>query len=511
MGLSSMRLVGLGILALGVAVAGVPDARACGGCFHGPSQTVTVITDHRMVFSVSPTQTVLWDQIKYSGSASDFAWVLPVKPGATIQLSQDAWIASLDAATQTVIESPPNSCGVQSQQDVGGGGGGCGFGATSVDSPAAGYELGDAGSAPGVTVVSQQVVGPYDSVTVRSSQGEALGAWLRANGYDIPQSIQPVIDAFTTQGFDFIALKLAPNEGVQAMQPVRVVTPGADLSLPLRMVAAGVGANVGVELFVLSQGRYEPQNFPQATIDFSKLLWDPQNQVSNYTTLASPALAANGGKGWLTESAGPANLSGVGGLNPPLETTYLQTCTETLLPPMGCGVPEAGPSEAGDDASGEGGDDASSSSDGATSDAEAGATPEASTGFDAAACQPQLVGCDDLNLAMTGIDPSTLWITRMRANLPAAALSDDLFLQASMSQDPVPSLHQTYAYTTPGYNPCGSNAAASPSAPSKGACACRTARSNPFDPDVAAFVFVALGGGLAIRARGSRRAGRDRG
>jgi hypothetical protein len=509
-----MRFLGLALVAFGAAVAGVRDARACGGCFHGPSQTVTVITDHRMVFSISTTQTVLWDQIKYSGSASEFAWVLPVKPGATIQLSQDAWVASLDAATQTVIQSPPNNCGVQAQQDVGGGGGGCGYSSASVAYSGAVEDF-DAGATMGspVTVVSQQVVGPYDSVTVRSSQGEALGTWLRDNGYDVPQSIQPVIDAFSTQGFDFIALKLAPGEGVQAMQPVRVITPGADLSLPLRMVAAGVGAHVGVELFVLSEGRYEPQNFPLVTIDFSKLEWDPTNQISNYTTLASAALATNGGRGWLIESAGPANLYGPSnGLNPPLESTYMQTCTAFLLPPMGCGTPDASASEAGDDASGEGGDDASGGADGASVDAEAGASPEASAsleasaGDDAAACQAQLSGCDDLSLAMTGIDPGTLWITRMRADLPATALADDLVLQASTSQVAVPSVHQSFAYTTPGYNPCGSNSATPSSPPAKGACACRTSRSTSgFDVDGVGLGLAALGVSLALRGRARRR------
>ena len=64
----------------------VRPAEACGGCFHGPpapTETETVITDHRMVFSVSPAQTVLWDQIRYAGNPAEFAWVLPIKPGAT--------------------------------------------------------------------------------------------------------------------------------------------------------------------------------------------------------------------------------------------------------------------------------------------------------------------------------------------------------------------------------------------------------------------------------------------
>src|SRR5260370_38900758 len=74
------------------------DARACGGCFHPPPSPTevesTVVTDHRMAFSITLAQTVLWDQIRYGGKPSEFAWVLPVKPGSRVELSQDAWIAS---------------------------------------------------------------------------------------------------------------------------------------------------------------------------------------------------------------------------------------------------------------------------------------------------------------------------------------------------------------------------------------------------------------------------------
>lgn len=510
------RLGGLAaLLAAGVLMTDAPEAGACGGCFHGPptpTQTVTVITDHRMVFSISPTQTVLWDQIEYSGTASAFAWVLPVKPGSRIELSHDAWMAALDASTQTVIQAPQNNCGVSQTQDVNGGGGGggaCGGSTSTAEFAGAGggdfAEAGsDDGGPPPVTVVTQQVVGPYDSVTVRSSQGEALGAWLRTNGYDVPQSLQPVIDAFTSEGFDFIALRLAPNEGVQAMQPVRVVTPGADLSLPLRMVAAGVGAHVGIELFVLSEGRYHPQNFPDASIDFSKLVWDPVAEVSNYTTLAQQALAANGGRGWLTEMSGPASLygGGAGGGNPSLASAYGSACSpEVLQPPPGCGAAEAGAPEA----STEGGaldDGATEAGEEAGADA-APPPPATDAGADAAACQSQTVLCDDLDLAMNGITPGSLWITRLRADLPAAALSDDLALEAAPSQDVVASFHQTTQYTTANYDPCsGQNAAASAQRPSVAICGCRTIDAAPPPTrDIALLAVAGLGAVLSVRRR----------
>jgi hypothetical protein len=308
-------------------------------------------------------------------------------------------------------------------------------------------------------------------VTVRSSQGQALGAWLVANGYDVPPSVQPTIDAYTTAGFDFIALKLRPGQGVQAMQPVRVVTPGADATLPLRMVAAGIGAHVGLELFVLSEGRYHPQNFPDATIDFSQLAWDPHNDISTYGTLMQQALAANGGTGWLTMYAGFASL-GVGyfnGVNPGLANAYSLTCVPTAArcPPASDAGPDAG--------------------------ADAGSSM----------CAPAIT-CDDFDLATTGISAGSLWVTRLRADMPAGALGTDLVLEATASQTPVTNIHSTNKYTDPKYNPCpGSNVAPRSPSPAVTSCAIRAVDSprNRYADAIGLF----MGGALTAAAVRRRR------
>jgi MYXO-CTERM domain-containing protein len=488
-------------------VVDAPQARACGGCFHpppGPDEVDgTVVTDHRMVLSLSTTQTVLWDQIKYAGTPADFAWVLPVKPGAVIELSQDSWIASLDASTQTVIQGPSSSCGAPPTEYDGNGGGGCGASAESA-SPAGFAASGgsaeeDAGS---VQVVSQQVVGPYDAVTVRSSQGEALGEWLAANGYAVPKGMQPTIDSYTSAGFDFIALKLAPGEGVQAMEPVRVITMGADPTLPLRMIAAGSGASVGIELFVLSEGRYHPQNFPDATIDFTQLAWDPTESRSNYEELAAAALATNGGTGWLTEASQPVSLYTQGGYNPALGTSYESACTPlTLPPPPSCGNgPEAGalPGDAGDAGStGDAGDA------GSTADAESPGN-DAGGGMGMGSCEPTVVPCDDLDLAMTGIDQGNLWVTRLRASLPQSALATDLVLEATAAQSSVPNVHSTNLYTIPNYNPCPSSSASSNGNGASGGCACRaddSPRARYADAILGTLIAVMLAGMVRRRRR----------
>src|SRR5579859_3634861 len=43
------------------------DASACGGCFVPPAENDSDITDERMLLSVSPQQSTLYDQIRYAG------------------------------------------------------------------------------------------------------------------------------------------------------------------------------------------------------------------------------------------------------------------------------------------------------------------------------------------------------------------------------------------------------------------------------------------------------------
>ena len=275
------------------------EARACGACFHAGTDTSTsFVTDHRMVVSISPQQTVLWDQVKYTGNPSEFAWVLPVRDGTRVELARNEWIETLDQATSVSVQGPDLFCG--------GGGSGVGCGSSDMSATAGSGGYANDGN---VQIVDQKVVGPYETVIVRSSSGEAIHEWLRINGFPVADSIAPILASYTKQGFDFLALKLRPQTGTQAMRPVRVVMPGAGATLPLRMVAGGIGAKVGLTLFVISEARHQAKNAPNAVVDRSRLAWDMATSRSNYRELAEQALAETGGRGWLTEYAGTPFMS----------------------------------------------------------------------------------------------------------------------------------------------------------------------------------------------------------
>lgn len=276
-------------------------AAACGGCFVPPPipskpETSTVVTDHRMVLSVGQGQSTLYDQIRYQGAPEAFAWVLPITGEAQVGLSADAVFRALDAETAVSIVPPPRPvCPPQPM---------CGFGGAAGAPAATATATGtSAPPPPPVTVTKSEVVGPYQTVQLQSTDPQALNAWLADNGFTIPNDVKPIVAAYVNEHFNFLAMKLLPGATVRAMRPVRVTTAGASVVLPLRMVAAGTGAVVGITLWVLAEGRYEPTNFPVFGIAADELVWDWRNDQSNFQALRAQKSGAAGGRGWELESS----------------------------------------------------------------------------------------------------------------------------------------------------------------------------------------------------------------
>lgn len=281
--------VALGLLALTPA----PDAAACGGCFHNDIQQMenTQVSGHRMIISISSTQTTLWDQIQYVGAPSSFAWVLPIKGAVDVGVSSDALFGNLDSDTKLTINSPLVTCPPPCSNSSGAGGAG-----------------GSSGSGGGVVVTAQKVVGPYETVQLSASDPAALTDWLTAHNYSVPADIDPIIQAYVAEGFGFLALKLVPGLGIQSMRPVRVTSPGATPTLPLRMVAAGVGATTPISLWILGEGAYIPANFPSFVIPESKIIWDWTDMSSNYKQIRADVFKSTQGKGWLIEAGEPMSM-----------------------------------------------------------------------------------------------------------------------------------------------------------------------------------------------------------
>ena len=458
----------------GVAVVLPPgDARACGGCFHGEPapgvvESPSVVTDHRMVLALSPSLTTLWDQVEYSGDPTEFAWVLPVRGEVVVGVGTDAFVDAIDKQTAPEIDSPrPPSC----PRNYGGCGGGSTAGCSSSSSDGEDYSLGYQEDS-GITVTGRSVVGPYASVQVHGKDEGSIVGWLRAHKYVVPADVEPMLKRYVDEGFDFLAVRLRPGRGVMAMEPIRVSWRGAYPSLPLRMVAAGVGTSVGIKLFVIGSGRWRTQNFATFAIDPSALTWDFATQRSDYTEVRNRMAQAYEGRAFAMEASVDVlatSLPWLRGAAPEQDggaladtgadtgmgadagaDTYLDAGSDVALDSgtdsqsdigMDSGIDSATSSDAALDGEVDSGLDAavdasaidSSSSDASSAEADVDVpdtTPPPA--YDAGA--PPIVDpyATDLEIAF-GSHPSRR-ITRLRADLPARWLDADLELQADESQ-----------------------------------------------------------------------------
>jgi len=396
----SATILGIVIISSAVVLLGDGDAAACGGCFHPPTQTASDITDERMLLSVSPTQTTLYDQIRYAGSPSSFAWVLPIHGTVTVGLSADILFDAVDSLTATRIVAPPSSCPPPPT---------CSSGCGAASESASAFSAAPNDNGGAVNVVKQENVGPYATAQLHATDSSALSDWLAQNGFAIPAAVAPVIEAYVLEGFDFLAMKLLPDEGVNAMRPVRVSSPGASLSLPLRMAAVGTGVSVGITVWVVADGRYEPQNFPFFRIADDALIWDWPTSASNYATLRAQNEALLAGAGWEIESS----------------LTINQQLVSSLILSGGLST-TAGPADPSEDylavlaSSADGGPDSGPST--------------------AVVQSADDVRTADIATLFAGITPPNARITRFRGDIAHAAMTADLVLQASVDQSELPNL-----------------------------------------------------------------------
>lgn len=487
----------LGALFFAAALSAPGSADACGGggFFQdvGVSTQTAKVDGHRVVISLSKTQTVLWDQIRFSGAPEDFAWIYPIKPGAKLELASDAWTDTLDAATTKILQSPSITC----YEEGGGSSGGTSFGCGSAGDAQSGGDRSYGGDKNGsVTVVHKETVGPYDTTTVSSAEPGAIGTWLTANGYKVPADAQPILDSYAQDGFDFIAMRLTPGAGVAQMKPVRVVSPGPITTFPMRMLAVGAADKVALSVLILSEGRVEVDGYTNVAVNPAQLVWDFEAGSSNYAELHDKALATDGGAAFLTSYAAKGELLGqwenendaasdnITGLffKSGIASGEAKSCDPGKL----FGSPY------GDVSTAESGYPVVDLCDDAGACAEPGKTETDSRTFECGEL-------DDLAIALTGMHPRDVWLTRLEANLPKQALSKDLVLVPLGGEDEVGSVVQVQDYIN---EPCNTSAAP---------LVTKSSRGGQQSPPRGGLVLFGIGAALALAiARRLRPAARVR-
>jgi hypothetical protein len=272
------------------------DAYACGGFFCG--QQPVDQTAERILFEVGQDRVTMTTQISFSGTAADFAWILPlseVPPAESLAVFPQGALNALDSNTGPQFQLPQDPSCYQ----------------FFPPTPPRASTAAGSGEPPLVTVYVRAEVGPYDAVVVGSSDPAELVTWLRTEGYRITPAMEPYVARYTEERMKFLALKLQDTADVKDLQPFRFTLPGTAPSIPLRMTALAAEPEMSIVVFVLGQRRFEGKNWADVKISDDQILFDPFNPSfgsprTNWAQLVAQGVDQANGQGWVTEFAGPS-------------------------------------------------------------------------------------------------------------------------------------------------------------------------------------------------------------
>ncbi len=291
-------------------------ALACGGCFSPPGQQTTQLVlqnAERVLFHQDPKthRTTVWVEVRFSGLAEDFGWVLPLPKKPKVSVGSSWVFDQLDQRHaprfSTQLEANDENCRSWQQfcfgdsaQDAAKSASGGGFNAA----PNAGSRAdSDGASGEAVQVLEKDQAGPYDYEILASKDAKALLDWLNKNGYATPAAALPIIDSHLAKGDLFVAVKLQNNAGVNEIKPIVLEMDDSDACVPLRLTSIAATEDMSVVVTMAGQGRGVPKNHQHVEVNPLKLNWFQGG--NNYGQVLSAAIDEAAGRAFATEYAGP--------------------------------------------------------------------------------------------------------------------------------------------------------------------------------------------------------------
>src|SRR6185295_3659225 len=105
----------------------------------------------------------------------------------------------------------------------------------------------------GVDVVATQNIGPFETVTIHATTSDELLNWLQDNGYQLPDSLDPVLSPYVTDGAYFVALRLQKDQDVGALQPIALRYPGDGASIPIQLTSIAATEDMRLHVYILGE------------------------------------------------------------------------------------------------------------------------------------------------------------------------------------------------------------------------------------------------------------------
>lgn len=221
-------------------------AWACGGFFSPDSPMLQ--NAERIIFTVNGDETITAIMgISYEGEASEFSWLLPVPSIPQMAVAETISLDELQEATNPEFITPRNLCmGLTSFEEGGGGGDG-----------------------DGGVLMSQ--VGPYDYTILGGDTGLDVLAWLKENGYNVPQQAEPIIQDYLAMGMYFVAMRLKPDAMVWDIQPVKITFKATQPMIPIRLASIAAAEFVPIYAWIFADVPYQAANYANVSPDFSTM------------------------------------------------------------------------------------------------------------------------------------------------------------------------------------------------------------------------------------------------
>jgi len=275
-------------------------AQACGGFFCSAVQPTPVDQNaERILFEVHPPPEGITAvvEISYTGDPSAFSWIVPVPETPVLDVVPAETLRVLDAITGPRVQPPPTTCNPPQ--------GGLTLFGRATEVSAAAPEPSAAPEDDGVLVEELPNVGAFEPEVISSDDPDALINWLNDNDYLITEAMEPFVAQYVGEGYKFLGLKLAPDQGVADISPIKFTCPNGDMPLvPIRLTGVSAEPEMGILTFIAANERYAPQNYRELTVNADDVQWDYNTRTSNYYTLVSHLVDEEGGKAFVTQYAG---------------------------------------------------------------------------------------------------------------------------------------------------------------------------------------------------------------
>ena len=242
-------------------------------------------TGQRAFIAYNPQtrQVNLVPSINISGEATEFAVVIPTPS-----------IPKLDTVDRRIFRELNDLTMPVTRWRGGGGSSGCNV-FTTEDS-GDGVFVDSAGEEDGVTVISEQEVGAFDTVILTADNPMALTDWLDEHGYRHSINDNVILQGYIDQKWVFTAMRLrveftgggrrSARFFDQPIDPILLTYMAERLIYPLRLTSISAREGTDVTVYILTPNK---MHFPSAKIEYANWITESERDAIRlrYPTLGS--------------------------------------------------------------------------------------------------------------------------------------------------------------------------------------------------------------------------------